>query len=206
MTENLKDLSPEERIKKLKKVEAEKKKEIESAQKMLRESEQEITQREEWKRKVPIPQIAVERTEGMSEAEKEILGSHKDLKDKEVESKKPKEKIIQEEESLEESIAKEKINLAPELMQSDYTAKLSQEPMDKLYNEMKDIYNRVEESGYLSSDDQRKVQYISAATEVKMESGEYSLTEKVAMAANLTKKIGTGLMYHRGDGKAEYQS
>ena len=82
--EDVDNLPPEEKIKRLKELEKKKKKEIEEAQKMLRETEKELTEREEWKRKVPIPQVAAESMGEMSEAEKEIIRAHKGLKEVEV--------------------------------------------------------------------------------------------------------------------------
>ena len=54
MVDDLKNVPPEERIKKLKELEEKKKKEIEEAQKAIRESEQEITEKRKWEDKVPI--------------------------------------------------------------------------------------------------------------------------------------------------------
>ncbi len=53
----LRKLPPEERIKKLKDLEEERKKEIEEAQQLIRESNVEIEDEEEKRRQIPIPQL-----------------------------------------------------------------------------------------------------------------------------------------------------
>ena len=204
---NLKELPPEERIKKLKELEKKKKQEIAEAQKLLKDSHKEISDREDWKRRVPIPQIASEEMDALSEAEKEIFKSHRDVAEAQKATKEIP-KPSKEELALEEAVQREQVELPPELMQSDYTLKLSQEPMQELYQEMKDIYQRTEEKGYVSADEQRKIGYLSAAAERKLEDGDvgsYSLTETVAEAAMLTKQIGKRMMY-KGTTENNYQT
>ncbi|MBT4651812.1 hypothetical protein HOC13_04815 [Candidatus Woesearchaeota archaeon] len=197
MTE-LKDLSPEERIEKLKELEKKKKKEIEEARELLRESEEELRSEEEFKEKVPIPQVAIEGSEGLSKSEKEILELQKGRKEESGE-----------EESLEEAVAREKIEGIPEGITPDYVARLSQEPTQNIYQEMKNIYSAFDEKGYVSSEEERRVGYLGSAIDRKLEdiqAGRYSLTEEVAQAALLTQQIGSALrdVYKRhkeGEGK-----
>lgn len=206
--EELDNLPPEERIRKLKELEEKKRKEIEEARKKLKESEKELVDREEWERKVPIPQVATEETSGMSAAEKEIVKAHKGISEKGktsegdeetedsigVASKSP---VLASEESLEEIAAREKAELSAGLKGSEYTLKLSQEPMGDLYREMKDIYRATEEKGYVSPEEGRKIEYLSAATERKLEdieAGKYSLSEELEEAAVLAKQMGGTLM------------
>jgi hypothetical protein len=61
--EELKKLSPEERIKRLREVEESRKQEIEEARKLIRESEEEIGKEEEQKKHVPIPQVRADSIE-----------------------------------------------------------------------------------------------------------------------------------------------
>lgn len=211
--DELKDLIPEEKIKKLKEIEKKKKEEIAEAQKMIKESESELTAQDEWQRKVPIPQVAINEISGLSAAEKEVLDSHKGVTKVKVEKKEVvKEKPIKEEvtENLEEIAARERIVLSPEMLQNQYAVTLSQEPMQSLYQEMKNINQAVGEKGYISAAEERKIEYLSAATEKKLEdieAGHYSLTEELEQAAMLTKQIGSSLQssYHRNKG-TEYQS
>jgi membrane protein involved in colicin uptake len=55
--EELRKLSPQERIRKLKEIEEKRKKEIEEAETLIRESELEIGEHEEFRRKVPIDEV-----------------------------------------------------------------------------------------------------------------------------------------------------
>lgn len=202
--EELKNLPPEEKIRRLKEREEKKRKEIEEAQKMLREAEKELSDKEEWRRKVPIPQVAAERVEEMSEAEKEIIKAHRGLrrgrgvKGEEEERKEEGEeegrRRGREERSLEETIAKEK-GFLEGLRETEYAAKLSRAPIETLYEEMKGMREEAEERGYVSAETVRRVEYRLAATERKLEdigAGRYNLTEEVAEAALLTRMVGMG--------------
>src|SRR3990167_2739866 len=79
--DELKDLPPEERIKRLKKLEEEKKKEIEEAEKIIKESNEEITERRKWIEKVPIPQVAQDDLEGLGEEGKQLFNVHRGKKE-----------------------------------------------------------------------------------------------------------------------------
>lgn len=61
--EELRHLSPEERIKKLKELEEQKKKEIEQARKILKQSEVELDEKKQLKAKLPIEQLRADNTE-----------------------------------------------------------------------------------------------------------------------------------------------
>src|SRR3989338_11521327 len=80
--DDIKKLPPEERIKKLKELEKQRKKEIEEAQKKIKESEDELRERRKWKEKVPIPEFAQEGFGGLSEEAKDILKQHRGVKEK----------------------------------------------------------------------------------------------------------------------------
>jgi len=196
--EDLSKLSPEERRKKLKEISEKKKQEIAEAQKMLQETESEIAQEAEWKRKVPIPQVAAGKMKGLSEAEKEIIGAHQGVSGRKAEKVSEEKKApVKREESLEETLFKERIAVAPEVRGSDYAEHLSLRPMGELAQEMKSVYQATADKGYVSAADERKIEYLSAATELKLddiERGAYSLTEQVAEAAMLTKQMGGSLM------------
>lgn len=79
---DLEKLHPAERLKQLKELERKKKEEIEEAQKQIRESEQELTEERKWKDKVPIPEVAKEELEGLSEEGKAVLKAHRGLREK----------------------------------------------------------------------------------------------------------------------------
>ncbi len=89
MADTLKDLPPEERIKRFKELEGKKKKEmeeqrqalekqrkeIEEAEKGIKDAEGELNEKKKVKEKVPIEQVASETGEGLSEEAKIILKS-----------------------------------------------------------------------------------------------------------------------------------
>lgn len=209
--EELKNLPPEERIKKLKELEKQKKKEIEDAQKQIRESENELSERIKWKEKVPIPAVASEDVEALSEAEKEVVMAHKGIRKKSKESPEVKKKEKKDDANLEEITAAEKVELPPELMEAEYTKHLSQRPMQNLYEDIKRINEAVEEKGYVSREEERRIEYLSSAVERKLEdvhAGKYSFSEDVAKAASLTVQLGSKLrdVYHRNREERKYQS
>jgi len=150
MSEDLKKLPPEERLKKLKELEQKKKQEIDEAQKLIKESETEITEQRKWKEKVPIPQVAVEDSQSMSVEEKQMIGAHhqKSAGKAPLEEKKQKKTtaFFEEEEEKPKKSAQELEQLLgnvpqlpPELLGSDYAKHLSRKPMQDLYQEMAGI-------------------------------------------------------------------
>ena len=120
-----------------------------------------------------------------------------------IEKDKLEEKTIQQE-PVEDIVLEER--LRQEQGQSFSQSKnpvyaLSKEPMQDLYQEMANIYRAMENKGYLSSDEVRKVDYLASAVEEKVKAnneGTYSFTERVAQAADITQKLGSKLkkMYH----------
>jgi len=78
-----------------------------------------------------------------------------------------------------------------------------------IYDEMKNINAAVEEKGYISQEEERRVEYLTSAVEKKLEaeeSGSYSFTEDVAMSANITQQLGAKLMnVYRSEAKNWYQ-
>lgn len=122
-----------------------------------------------------------------------------------TEQPKPK----QREESLEEAVGRERVVHSPDLPNSEYSLQLSRKPLRDLQDEMTNIYRITEDRGYLSWEEQRRVQYLSSAVEQKLEDveqGKYSLTAEMAKAASLTQQLGDSLheLYHHGKkGKRE---
>lgn len=194
MADELNNLPPEERIKKLKELEKQKRKEIEEAQKKIRESEDELKEKIKWHEKVPIPEFAQEHLTDLSPEAKEILHRGRGLNeikvksDSAVDSKKNKPS-----ESLEETLWREKsLEVPREILEADYTRHLSQKPVQNLYQEMAKIKADVEDKGHMSRDDERRVEYMMGAVERKQEEG-YSFTEETARAASITQQMGAQL-------------
>lgn len=194
--EDIKKLPPEERIKKLKELEEKRKKEIEEAHKIIRESENELKERRKWAEKVPIPQVASEDFKSLSAEEKEIVRIHRGIKEKD---EKGFEKEIEEtakkrkKESELEEMAREQAGKVPEeLLQSQYLAQLSQQPARDLYQEIMRISERVEDKGYISREEKRRIEYLNTAMEKKMEdieSGRYSFTSAVGEMASTARSV-----------------
>jgi hypothetical protein len=222
--DDLKGLPPEERIKILKKLEEEKKKEIAEAEKAIKESQDELTERRKWADKVPIPQMSKDDFKGMSPDEAKVQESHKGKKstsdydvledDSEDKDKNSLKEVLTPRVSGEsiglEDLAREHVELPPELMNSQYAMQLSQQPMQNLYHEITGIKQAVEDKGYISAEEEKRVNYLASAVEKKVEAGEdgkYSFTEDVARAANLTRAISANLrgMYKSG-GNTGYQN
>ena len=222
-TDNLKELPPEERIKILKKLEEEKKKEIAEAEKAIKESQDELTERRKWTDKVPIPQMSKDDFKGMSPDEAKVQESHKGKKSSDNDDSSNKDenkketslkdvltpKVSGESIGLED-LAREHVELPPEVMNSQYAMQLSQKPMDNLYHEITGIKQAVEDKGYISAEEEKRVNYLASAVEKKVEAGEdgkYSFTEDVAKAANLTRAISANLRgLYKSGGNTGYQS
>jgi hypothetical protein len=187
--DNLKKLSVEERIKKLKEIEKKNKEEIQKAQDLLKKSEEELEDKEKEKADIPIPQLKAVDIGGLfSEEEKQIF------KTKRFDEKKPGKK-----EALEETVAVEEKKLNPEQInqvQQQYRIQLIKEPTDELYSKMKSIYQTVQSSGTISADQVNQVNNIEYALDKKKEdidSGEYNPSEYVANKLIVTQQIGEEL-------------
>ncbi len=209
MEDALKDLPPEERIKKLKELEEKKKKEIAEAEKLIKESEKEMTGRDDWLRKVPIPEIGKEDLVGLGVEGKELLKTHKGLtEDKEEEEPVP----VKKEESLEETIGHEEIKPVQDVQyeisqeQLNTIYKLSEEPVANLYTEMRDLNAHVEEKGYANASEVERATAITSALEKRIETA-YSgtPTEEVAARTQSTAQMSREVlnMYKGPEGKPQ---
>ena len=203
---DLKGLSPQERLKRLKELEQKKKKEIQEARKLIKESEKDITDQHEFKEKVPIPEVGMQDLQGLSEEGRQLLMVLKDLKSKKKEEE-PVKKVIIEEESLEETI--QRIDPIPiQVQNTEYAMHLSQRPMQDLQNQMAGIYETSQERGYMTSEDQKKVAYISAGVQHKMEAieqGSYNASDDLTSRVKATKELSAHMLgrnpdqvYHSG--------
>ncbi len=202
MTKNdLKDLSPQERLKKLKELEKEKKKEIEEARKQIKESERDITDEHKFKEKVPIPEVGLENLQGLSEEGRQLLMVLKDLKEKKKEETVEEVKEVIQEESLEETVRR--IEPIPVQVQgTEYALHLSQRPMQDLQNQMAGIYETSQERGYMTPEDQKKVAYISAGVQHKMEAidnGSYNSSDDLISIVKSTRELSAHMLGRNPD-------
>ncbi|MBI2573039.1 hypothetical protein HYV86_04230 [Candidatus Woesearchaeota archaeon] len=213
-------LQPEDRIKKLKQLEGEKKKEIAEMEKLIKESEKEITEQRKFVEKVPIPQVAQQDLLGLSEEAKQLLKTHRgvdslksDLLDSVVPVAGVSKRKSKEDEgagNLEQTVAREptrdlphpamsqywiEAQRAPAVFDSAYVAHLKHTPAIDLYKEMSVIGELVSQKGYATADEMRRVEHIAGAMEEKIKDvqrGKYSsFTEDVAKAALVTQTLGS---------------
>src|SRR3989338_2853142 len=228
--DDLKNLPPEERIKKLKELEKQRKQEIEEAQKEIKSSEEEINEKHKQQEKVPIPEVGKEDLEGLSEEGKELLRAHKGIQKKEVDqsndsnselSEKEKKKKSSKDDSLEKVVGNEKNRMSQATLQGEYGGQqglmvgaggykpLSQLDMPGISQEIKSIYQAVEERGYMTGFEQKKVGYALSEVEKRLEdieTGHYKgFTEETAQAASLIQQIGSNLQGLYRSGKSSYQ-
>lgn len=156
----LKKLTPEARLKKLKEIEEKSKKEIEAAQKLIKESEAEITEKKKFEEKVPIPQLIAEEVE--SREEKEML---KAQREKEIVKTEEKPKAKKPEVSLEDQLRQEHIE------------ELARKPAEELKEMMADIYKQAgSQNGYMTKDQREEFYSITKAEQNKiyaMKEGQY---------------------------------
>ncbi len=196
MVEDFSDSGPSQELDKLKKLIKEKEKEIKSTEKAIKKAEEQINIQNEWKEKVPIPQVAATSLEGLSEEEKLILKLHKNLEEKsEEEADEESSQEEKEESTLEETISEHEFARKQEQGQSldlEFISSLSQQPMQELYQEMTSLYQGVKDKGYMSTIEQERVRNISSAIERKLEdveNGDYSFTTEVAHRASDIDKM-----------------
>ncbi|PIN75940.1 hypothetical protein COV17_03385 [Candidatus Woesearchaeota archaeon CG10_big_fil_rev_8_21_14_0_10_36_11] len=184
--DSLKNIPPEERIKKLKELEKKKKQEIEEAQKAIRESEKEITEKRKWKDKVPIPELAKNDLVGLSEEGKAVLKEWK---------------------GLEETVQKETTGIPTssqrdhfEVQAAEYIHALSQKPAEELLQSAESLNRMHDEKGYLTLEEQHEARNLYNALNEKESAGEAGFyggfTEEVATITSMTKRV-TGRLLDR---------
>ncbi len=189
--DELKKLSPQERIKKLKELQKKDKEEIEKAQKLILESEEDIV-REEQVRKIPIPQVKAVDIDSLFSAEEKELFKAKRFVEERREEEKPAPAPLKER-ALEEVAAEAEILKAEEeRAHTQYLTQLSQQPTDKIYSKMKEIYNEVKAAGQITQGQMEEINNISYANVRKLDdirSGRYSPTQEVAHEMVVTQRM-----------------
>ncbi|MBI4152592.1 hypothetical protein HY495_02675 [Candidatus Woesearchaeota archaeon] len=148
---------------------------------------------------LPLPEMAKDDLEGLSEEGKDILKAGKNLKQKmkEEQMEEKSTKSIRDQHSeLEEQLRREHFSTLNAEKSPEYAVQLSQQPIDKIYHEMTSLYQTAGEKGYLSQEEQRRVQNLVSAVEKKVQDAEehrYDLTEEAAAVAGITRQIGAKL-------------
>lgn len=185
----LKNLTVEERIRKLKELELKKKEEIKEAQDLLRQSEVELEENEKQKRQIPIPQLkVVDASQLFSEEEKAIFATKRFAQKSPV-------KDVEKEKPLEETIAIEQ-ERKPEFFQQkeqeQYRIQLSMEPVKQLYSEITSLYQEVQEKGYVNGEERQRIENMQYAMNKKLQdikSGEYNPSQYVAKTLLKSREI-----------------
>jgi len=171
--DDLKKLSPKERIQKLKDLQDKNKQEIEQAQKMLSQAVDEAVVEDEL-RDIPVPQLKVEDIDALfSPEERELFKAKRFISDKK------KEDIEEENEIDLEDIAAAAPPSSPAAEQQhiEYIQNLSKQPADALMDRASNIYEQFKEQGYLSPSQQEEMGNIAYANQQKMQdiqTGSYS--------------------------------
>lgn len=185
----MKKLSPEARINKLKKLQEENKEEIAEAQKIISESEEEMAT-EERLRDIPIPQLKAVSIDALfSPEEKELFRAKRFAEEKHAEPEERKEARALEE------VAEWAPRLADEERQAQvqYQIRAEQEarkPARDLYNEMRNIYKDIRETGEVTPEQMERVhiiQYADIEKVEKMRKGDlrYAASQAQAVAREL---------------------
>ena len=206
--ESLKGLSPEEKIRRLKQLEQEKKKEIAEMKEEIKKSEDQIETRQKWVEKVPIPQVIQEDLEGLSKDGKIIL---KKIGHAQEESDSDKDEDSGSNDSLEETIQEEAQGLTPvtrgdvqyqiptevlhQQINTEYAAALSYKPVDETADALQGIYSSVEKRGYMTQEEQEFVRHSLSGLEKKAASG-YNFTQQTAQQASDVRKIAGHLLHN----------
>jgi len=174
--EELKDLPPEDKIKKLREIKELEKKKLEEAEKLILEEQKEMERQERVKR----------------ELERIVLPEQKKVDIK---------KLFTEEEDLEETVKKEKIEQTQEEIQAmrQYEVRLSKGPVEDIYNKVRGLQNEVEEKGYMSDAHRQELNALGYAMDYKqkdIDEGKYkSTTEEIEDVMGNAKSI---IKYLRG--------
>ncbi len=139
-----------------------------------------------------------------SEDKKEIKGSSEkeglEKNDLELAEEHNQEELSEQKQGKEvdlEEITRNTQPLPAEAQGSQYVEQLSHKPMGEIYKEIKDIYKAVEDKGYLSTLEQKQVEYLSSAVQQKFEDEEqgiYSFSEQAARAASITQHLSASMM------------
>jgi len=177
--DELKKLSPESRIKRLKALEEEKRKEIEEAEQLIKESVGELEREEKIKQEVPIPQMkAVDVGQLFTQEEKQVFATKRYEKFEKVDDS--EEPVQKEEKTLEEEVREMQPRLTAEQVeeQKQYGQALAGEQPSRLYDMAREVYDEFKDTGVV---DQEKMYALDIATRMKDDAapgGEYKSTSE----------------------------
>ena len=189
----IKKLSPEERIKRLKKIEEENKKEINEAEKIIKDSIREIDVKEKIK-DLPIPQIKAVNIESLfSPEEKEVFAAkrYKDLVVRHVEEETAE--IPLEETVKQEEPRATKEELAVHIQYHVLADELRREPTENVVQELENIYHQVREGTGITGEQMTRAyaaNIVARERQENIERGTYGrLDEQVSNQLDIARQI-----------------
>ncbi|MBU4283632.1 MAG: hypothetical protein KKA61_00165 [Nanoarchaeota archaeon] len=187
----IKKLSPEERIKKLKGIKEKNKKEINEAEKLIKDSIREINIQEEIK-DLPIPQIkAVDIESLFSPEEKEVFATkrYENARQSHVEEETA-------EMPLEETVEKEKPEITKEELEAQkqyQILELRREPTENVVQEIENVYRQVRETGGVTGEQMTRAYAANVIAEERqreIERGTYRrISEEISDQLSIAKQI-----------------
>ena len=190
---NIKKLSPEERIKKLRDIEEKNKKEINEAEKLIKDSIKEINIKEEI-RDLPIPQIkAVDIESLFAPEEKEVFAAkrYENIRQRDIEEETA-------ELPLEETVEQEKPKITEEELEAHrqyqiLANELRREPTENVVQEIKNIYNQLRETGEIRGEQMARAyatDVIARERQRDIERGTYGrMDEEISDQLDVARKI-----------------
>lgn len=138
--DELKSLSPQERIRKLKEMEEERKNEIEQAEKLIKESNVEIEEERKELERIPIPQLKTVDIQGLFTAEEREIFKVK--------------RFVEEKGSLEDELKEKESKRLEETVREEAERKekdgLDRERLGQTYQIVKDMFEKAREEHYLN--------------------------------------------------------
>lgn len=205
----LRNLPPEERLKRLREIEEQNRKEIEEAHKLMQESEAEIIEDEKEKEQLPIPQLKVTDIDMLvSDEERRIFATKRQVDVRRKKTDEDEEKpALRIDKGLEEALGEQSIRLTPAQIEESkqYQVRLAAIPTRDVYsmvgNLMQEVKQQLDERGYLSEQQRKEFEvratgFMYAAKErEQMYKGNERTAELIDRTANLTKNI---MQYIRG--------
>lgn len=188
----IRGLSPEERVRKLKEIEERKRKEIEEAESLRKASEIEIIEGVDEKARLPLEQLrAVNLDNLLTKEEKDIYSMKRFVsagQQEEGQEEQPQQ------ESLEEisGAAEEQSEDAKKQALRQYQINLSQEPTGDIYSMAVRMYQEAGGPGDVSREDfyaALNMSYAIKEKEEAMKRGEYSSSEEMQRKANAVRSM-----------------
>lgn len=202
----LRNLPPEERLKRLKEIEERNKKEIEEAHRLMQESENEIASDDLEKEQTPIPQLKATDIDSLvGEEEKRIFATKRQVSSrrKDDDEQKPALKI---DKGLEDALDHgPRLNASQREETKMYQVRLATMPARDVYSMagslMQEVKQQLDERGYLSEQQRREFEVRAASfmydarEREQMYKGNERTAELIDKTTNLSKNI---MQYIRG--------